>query len=82
MSAPENDWIEHSGGECPLPPETRVQVRYRDGETEILPRASCVIDTLGGDWWKHEGESVYIGGVEEYVADHSCDIIAYRVVPA
>lgn len=29
-----SDWIEWSGGDRPHPPETEVEVRYRDGETD------------------------------------------------
>ena len=29
-----SEWIEWSGGECPVPPHTMVEVRYQDGSTD------------------------------------------------
>lgn len=75
MSAPENDWIEWSGGECPVRGQY-IDAKLRDGflfENELA-------DTLCGDFydaksctsdndnWMHNGSSD--------------DIIAYRVVSA
>jgi hypothetical protein len=28
----DNGWQHHRGRSCPVPPETKVQVRYRNGE--------------------------------------------------
>ena len=28
------DWIEWKGGECPVPPDTRVEVRFRSGASD------------------------------------------------
>lgn len=61
------EWIEWEGGECPVNPDTRVEVKFRDGGREGSTPASYWAD--GGDvfnCWKH--------------ADTSSDIIAYRVV--
>lgn len=45
-----NDWIEWNGGECPVPPETTVEVRFRGGRTSNM-------DAPGADWrWSHHGE--------------------------
>ena len=40
-----SDWIEWSGGECPVPPYTRVEVRFRNGALNSVSSAK--------DWtWK------------------------------
>lgn len=39
-----SDWIEWNGGECPLPPETNVEVRFRNGKT------SCTDDPFYWRW--------------------------------
>lgn len=31
MSSEESNWQSHRGGQCPLPAETKIQVRYRNG---------------------------------------------------
>lgn len=41
------DWIKWEGGECPVPPETIVEVRFRNGEVH------GPIPSRGFDW-KHE----------------------------
>lgn len=64
-----SDWIEWHGGECPVPPETMVLVRYRSrGQTHEPCDAAHF--SLGDCWWKHESW------------DGSYDIVAYRVVPS
>ena len=63
----DNEWIEHDGGPCPVPPYEMVGVRFRDG-AEIAPGiiwAGAWVSPK--DWWQHER------------ADGT-DIIAYRVV--
>lgn len=67
----ETDWIEWQGGECPVDPDTPVEVRFRD--YEIAGDEVSGLDAsfwIGGsyDWWKHESP------------DRDNDIIAYRVV--
>jgi len=76
----EDGWIEWPGGECPVPAHTPVEVRYRDGETELVYAHEPA--TGLNDWWKHEGETCYDPETEGETLEHSCDIVAYRVVPA
>ena len=64
-----NDWITHNGQGAPdLPPGTRVQVRFRDGDVlECEWDAYHASDPEDSNW--HHGEPwPYL------------DIIAYRVV--
>ena len=42
-------WIKWHGGECPVPPETTVKVKFRKGVLEREERA-------GRYFWNHEGE--------------------------
>lgn len=42
----QGEWIEWSGGECPVPPKTIVTVRYRKGKEESPGEA-------GGYFWSH-----------------------------
>lgn len=37
--APEPDWIEWDGGECPVPEDACVDVRFRGGDTDERSRA-------------------------------------------
>jgi len=75
------DWIEHDGSPMPVPADTLVEVRFRDGTEDAGMQA--------GDWssettnhqlpngpcfWKWEPCS-------NEARQHSCDIIAYRVLP-
>ncbi len=39
-------WIEWGGGECPVAAQVWVEIRLRDGETEVLRARSCD--------WRHE----------------------------
>ena len=43
-------WIEWHGGECPVPPDTRVEVKLRGGFSELAYPA----DDL---YWSHDGDS-------------------------
>jgi len=70
------DWIDHDGGSCPLPPETLVQVRFRDGMYSVQqPGATAGYwDGYGsacGSCWQHD-----LGGPD------GSDIVAYRVLEA
>lgn len=60
-------WIEWSGGECPVDPGVRVDVRFRDS-------AQVYRDQPAQFWlWGH--------GLDRCeLADSGDDIIAYRVV--
>lgn len=50
---PGDGWIEWSGGECPVPPTTDVDVQLRNGEMTIREANG---DSLAGDWnWDHDG---------------------------
>lgn len=42
-----SDWIEHDGKEMPVPGDTVVDVRFRDG-TEMHDTYPCMSDS-----WKH-----------------------------
>ena len=44
-----SDWIKWNGGECPVPPDTMVEVKFRRGAPEREERA-------GRYFWNHEGE--------------------------
>ena len=72
-STPPNDgWIEWKGGECPVDPDLRVQVRFRDGEKSSANR------TAG--WWHGAGYDA--PETSNWIHDGGeADIIAYRVQP-
>lgn len=63
----DDGWIEWKAGKCPVPFDTMVDCRFRDGK-EIGPARA-------GGWavgicgWKHEGKF------------RQFDIIAYRLAP-
>ena len=65
-------WKPHDGGECPVDPQCKVQVMFRDGEIRKARRAEwwTAFDTVTGfadhDLWKHQAPS------------RSNDIIAYK----
>lgn len=66
-SVPSAEWIDWSGGLCPLRVGDRFHLRYRDG---VESRRSRIAE---GPWasastWMHCGDN--------------SDIIAFRVVPA
>lgn len=63
-----SDWIEWSGGECPVAPATFVDVRFRGGSVCGPDLATFWSGGIGWDWWEHES------------VDRDYDIIAYRVV--
>lgn len=56
--AQESCWIEWSGGACPVPSGTLVDVIYRDGETLYGLRADEFNDTkrdASSSFWQHDG---------------------------
>jgi len=59
----DNEWIEWTGGECPVPHVDRIDVKLRNG-FEILDA-----DRKGWDW--NEGHS--------FESDSGFAIVAYRV---
>ena len=48
MTTINSPWIKWDGGECPVPPDTRVKVQLRDG----LPGTE---DRAGNYLWNHDG---------------------------
>lgn len=64
----ENDWIERDDGDCPVPGETMVLVKHRDGSVSSKPRAA--------DFWNQHGMSMW----HWCAVDPENDIIAYRIV--
>lgn len=60
----EDGWVDWAGGECPVPADTIVSMRYRNGVFGTTRRADeC--------WWGSELGEGY---------DGSADIVAYRIV--
>lgn len=59
-----SDWTYWSGGVLPVPRDTKVMVRFRDGGQSVEPRPAHYFDVL----WRHEG------------MHHANDVVAYRVV--
>lgn len=60
-------WIKWHGGECPVPPETMVKVKFRRGAPEREERA-------GRYFWNHEGEDDDI--VEYRIVTEQADLDA------
>ena len=52
-------WIKWHGGECPVPPDTMVEVKFRRGAPEREERA-------GRYFWNHEGEDDEDDDIVEY----------------
>lgn len=59
-------WIEHDGGPCPVPLDSKPGIMWSDGTNDPKPNVAASFWTRGDDWWKHEGES------------DDCFIIAYK----
>lgn len=66
----EEEWITWAGGECPVDPDTLVEIECRCGEQNGAWRAGMWSDGVS-DWWKHDGKGHF---------GHRNDIIAYRVM--
>jgi len=64
-------WVEWTGGECPVPFKTIVQIKLRDGAVE-RPR-------IAGFWMRTDDDRSYW---QHEPNDHNNDIVAYRVVHA
>ena len=64
-----SEWIEHDGKGMPVSPDTKVIVRFRDGdeETEDLAATAASWGAGRGSNWSHE----FPGG---------SDIVAYHIV--
>lgn len=71
----DDGWMEWKGGDCPLPKGTRVDVRLRDGSTELSAYAWGRNDDVS-----REFKSSYAGWAFWLDEGDECDIIAYRVV--
>jgi hypothetical protein len=68
-TAPQNDWIEWTGGECPTPVDTMVDVKFRDGGFQDATEAGYWANAHDCfNMWKQIGST--------------SDIIAYRMVSA
>ena len=52
-------WIKWHGGECPVPPDTMVEMKFRRGAPEREERA-------GRYFWNHEGEDDEDDDIVEY----------------
>lgn len=63
-----SEWIEHSGDGMPVPGDTRVEVRFRDGD--ILTGTAAL--------WNSEGDD---GTNWRFLkSDPDFDIVAYRII--
>ncbi|ARR53462.1 hypothetical protein HY78_08510 [Rhizorhabdus wittichii DC-6] len=61
-------WIAHDGGECPLPYETLIHVRFRNGIEDRKAHFAGFWATGLRDAWRHQGPRDW-------------HIVAYRLVP-
>lgn len=64
----DNDWIEWSGGDCPVKKGTLLDVRYRDGYIEYkIPSLIPIHGTMrkATNWFHHETDG---------------DIVAYKII--
>lgn len=68
MMENEQEWIEWSGGECPLAADALVQVKFRDGSFSVEQRGMTAGYLDRHNYWIGNGEA-------------RDDIVAYRVVP-
>jgi hypothetical protein len=63
-----SEWIEHDGGGMPVPGDTHVEVKFRDGD----------ILTGQAGYWDSEGDD---GTNWRFVkSDPDFDIVAYRII--
>lgn len=61
-------WTPHDGKGLPVAPQTRVIVKFRDGEEELMPHCAS--------WWGDGGQASNWNHEDECEAD----IVAYMVV--
>lgn len=47
------DWIEWHGGDCPVDPETRVQIEFCGGGTRTRKAKDCTWERLRKDGFLH-----------------------------
>lgn len=62
-----SEWIEWSGGECPVPKGTVIDVKYRDGSERLGAPALTIDNGTGAAFWVRD--------------DVDQDIVAYRLAP-
>lgn len=55
MAQPDDGWIEHDGGPCPVPEHTKVYVQFCD-RTITAPFAECA---KFWEWYRHHNTSVF-----------------------
>ena len=76
-------WIKWHGGECPVPPNTRVTVKFRDGDSQSGYPAYAYAYS-----WRHDGDGADI--VEYCIVTEKADLDAaeqllrangYTVIP-
>ena len=74
-------WIDWNGGECPVPPDMRVKVKFRDGDSQSGHPAYAY-------YWHHDGDGADI--VEYCIINTQTDLdaaeqllraIGYTVIP-
>lgn len=69
-----SEWIEHDGKDMPVPGDTRVIVRFRDGEQEDEG------DDSPASYW-HFNEIFTVGSNWVWCGEpHNSNIVAYRIV--
>jgi hypothetical protein len=73
-----SDWIEHDGGDCPLPYETLVNLKFRSGLIENKPCFAGFWRTGGPrNWWRRR-----TGPMLTWTDQSRNDCIThYRLVP-
>lgn len=63
-----SEWIEHDGKGMPVPAETRVELRFRDGDTRFGAAGTWDSDGDEGTQWRF------------LASDPDFDIVAYRIL--
>jgi hypothetical protein len=61
----QGDWTNWPGGECPVTPETRVEIRTRDGMESIGLASEFT--------WTHDRNNVNYGDIVEYRVEREDD---------
>jgi hypothetical protein len=73
----EQPWIEWAGGECPVPADTLVYVRYADETTDETDADGNPLPPVPARFWGSGSLSNW-----QKSRKGNAHIIAYRVVPA
>lgn len=66
-----SDWIEHDGGDMPVPGDTLVYVKFRDGTDDVQCRKP-----VSAGWWDSYGAP----DVSNWSSPEAAGIVAYKVV--